>query len=171
MRKIILQLAVSLDGYIEDLNGDFDWCFTDQDYGLTELLQGMDALLMGRRSWELVQSMGAAAQLPPLPVYVCSNTLTGVPAPARLLRGDAAAEVARLKQEPGKNIWLYGGAALTTSLMNAGLVDEVSLAVHPVLLGGGRPLFSGLDRRVPLQLKESKTYETGLVSLTYAVGR
>ncbi|RYZ20578.1 MAG: dihydrofolate reductase [Chitinophagaceae bacterium] len=168
MRSLILQLAVSLDGYIEDRNGAFDWCFTDQDYGLNELLEGMDALVMGRKSWELVQQMGDAAQLPPMSVYVCSNTLSEVAAPAQLLRGDAAEQVARLKQAPGKNIWLWGGAALTTALVDAGLVDEIALAVHPVLLGGGKPLFSDLARRVPLRLLHTKAWDTGLVSLTYA---
>lgn len=80
-------------------------------------------------------------------------------------------EVEKIKHEPGKDIWLFGGASLTSSLMNLGLVDEIWLSIHPILLGSGKPLFTGITNRIPLQLLESKTYETGLVSVKYTLGK
>ena len=73
----------------------------------------------------------------------------------------------KLKKEKGKDIWLFGGAGLTTSLINLGLVDELSLAVHPVLLGNGKPLFNNIKNKINLKLIDSKTYSTGLISLKY----
>ena len=171
MRNVILQLAVSLDGFIEGPNGEYDWCFTDQDYGMSEFMQRVDSMFIGRKSYELVLSMGEAAMagFPKLKEYVFSTTLTDVKPGVMVVNGDTAAEVQRIKNEPGKDIWLFGGASLTTSLLNLGLVDEISLAVHPILLGGGKPLFSNIEKQVPLTLKDTKRYSTGLVSLTYTI--
>jgi dihydrofolate reductase len=171
MRKIILQLAVSLDGFIEGPNGEYDWCFTDQDYGLAEFFTRIDSMFLGRKSYELLLAMGdnSIPGMPKLTEYVFSTTLHEVRPGAILVNGDTEAEVKRIKNEPGKDIWLFGGASLTTSLLNLGLVDEISLAVHPIILGSGKHLFSDINNRVPLTLKDTKTYSTGLVSLTYAV--
>ena len=171
MRKIILGLAVSLDGFIEGPNGEYDWCLTDQDYGMSEFLARFDSLFMGRKSYEQILSMGDVAMpdFPKLKEYVFSNTLNTVKKDYVLVRGDIADQVTRIKDEPGKDIWLWGGAGLTASLMNLGMVDEISLAVHPILLGSGKYLFSQLNHRIQLDLVDTKTYSTGLVSLTYAV--
>ncbi len=83
------------------------------------------------------------------------------------INGDIEKQVHSIKNEKGKDIWLFGGASLTASLMNLGLIDELWLSVHPILLGVGKPLFSGIEKRVPLQLTDSKTYDSGLVSLKY----
>jgi len=171
MRKIILGLAVSLDGFIEGPNGEYDWCFTDQDYGMSDFFKRIDSLFMGRKSYELTQSMGDMAMpgFPKLKEYVFSNTLETVKKDAVLISGDIAEHVNKIKDGPGRDTWLFGGAALTTSMMNLGLVDEIWLAVHPILLGSGKYLFSHLTHRVHLDLVDTKTYSTGLVSLTYAV--
>jgi dihydrofolate reductase len=171
MRKIILQLAVSLDGYIEGPNGEYDWCFTDQDYGMSEFFKRIDSLFIGRKSYELTLSMGDAAMsgFPKLTEYVFSTTLKEVRPGAFLIKENIEAEVTRIKNEPGKDIWLFGGASLTASLLSPGLVDEIILAVHPIILGGGKPLFSNINNRVPLKLINAKTYSTGLVMLTYSV--
>jgi dihydrofolate reductase len=87
-----------------------------------------------------------------------------------VISGNIAEQVNKIRNEPGRDIWLFGGAALTTSMMNLGLVDEIWLAVHPILLGSGKYCFSHLDHRVHLDLVETKPYSTGLVSLTYTVG-
>ena len=173
MRKIILQLAVSLDGFIEGPNGEFDWCFTDQDYGMTEFFQRIDSVFYGRKSYELSLAMasqehGEIPNMPPLKEYVFSTTLHQVKPGVALINGNIEAEVARIKKEPGKDIWLFGGASLTATLLNLKLVDEISLAVHPIILGGGKPLFSGVTDRVPLTLLDTKRYSSGLVSLTYS---
>jgi dihydrofolate reductase len=173
MRKIILQLAVSLDGFIEGPNGEFDWCFTDDDYGMTEFFKHIDAVFMGRKSYELTLSMGGSVPpgFPPLKEYVFSNSLDKVEGERILVSGDLAKEVNKIKKEPGKDIWLFGGAALTTSFINLDLVDEMALAVHPVLLGAGKPLFQNIPGRVPLQLTNTQTYPSGLVMLSYKFQR
>ncbi|ALW86030.1 deaminase [Hymenobacter sedentarius] len=174
MRQVILQLAVSLDGYIEGPGGEYDWCFTDQDYGMTAFLQRVDSVFYGRKSYELAVATGAAgvgagAGWSHLREYVFSNSLQHVPPGATLISGDIGAAVRRIKQEPGKDIWLWGGASLTASLLALGLVDELRLAVHPLLLGGGKPLFPPLATRRTLTLLDAQTYSSGLVSLAYAL--
>ena len=169
MRKIILQLAVSLDGFIEGPNGEFDWCFTDDDYGMTGFFQRIDAIFIGRKSYELTLQMGGSAPpgFPALKEYVFSNTLDKVEGNRVLVRGNIEQIVRDIKNEPGKDIWLYGGASLTAVLINLGLVDEMSLAVHPVLLGAGTPLFQNIAQRKILQLINTQSYPSGLVMMTY----
>lgn len=169
MRKVILQLAVSLDGYIEGPNGEYDWCFTDQDYGMSVFFKHIDSVFMGRKSYELLQRMGdfGIPGFHRLTQYVFSNTLNEVKPGAVLIKGNTEAEVRSIKNEPGKDIWLFGGAILTSSLLNLHLVDEISLAVHPIILGSGKPLFNGINNKIALTLTDTKTYSSGLVSLTY----
>jgi dihydrofolate reductase len=171
MRKVILNVAVSLDGFIEGPNGEYDWCFTDQDYGLSEFYDRIDAAFIGRKSYELLLKMEEKGEysLPKLKEYVFSNTLEKVKEGAVLISGDFENKVTKIKQEEGKDIWLFGGASLTTSMMNFGLVDELQLAVHPIVLGAGTPLFKDLPGRVPLRLEETKSYATGLVLLKYKI--
>ena len=171
MRKLILGLAVSLDGFIEGPQGEYDWCFTDQDYGMSEFFRNVDAAFMGRKSYEMTLAMGEAASagFPKLKRYVFSTTLDEVEEGVTIIRGDVKIAVDLIKNESGKDIWLFGGAGLTTSLMNLGLVDKLWLAVHPILLGGGKPLFQNISQRIKLKLMESKSFDTGLVSLTYSI--
>ena len=170
MRRVILQLAVSLDSYIEGPNGEYDWCFIDQDYGMSAFLKRIDSVFMGRKSYELVQSMGDVEMpLPKLTEYVFSTTLKELKPGMILIKEDIETEVRKIKNQPGKDIWLYGGASLTTSFLNLGLVDEIMLAVHPIILGQGKALFSNIQNRIGLQLIDHKTYSTGLVSLTYTI--
>lgn len=169
MRKIILGLAVSLDGFIEGPNGEYDWCFTDQDYGLSDFFKRVDAVFMGRKSYELTMTMEAPPGMPRMQEYIFSNTMKEVKKDAVLISGDIQKQVEAIKNSEGKDIWLFGGASLTSSLMNLGLVDEIWLSVHPILLGAGKPLFTNIEKRIVLKLINSKTYSTGLVSLVYAV--
>jgi dihydrofolate reductase len=171
MRKVILSLAVSLDGFIEGPNGEYDWCFTDQDYGITELVNRVDTIFMGRKTYELTMKMNdiGIEGFSKLINYVFSTTLEKVSDGAILIKKNSKAEIERIKNEEGKDIWLFGGAGLTASLISLGLVDEISLAVHPILLGRGTPLFRDIQSRVKLKLTDTKTYSTGLVSLTYRI--
>ncbi len=175
MRKVILGLAVSLDGYIEGPNGEYDWCFTDEDYGMSEFFERVDSVFIGRRSYEVAQNMNPEAAdmggMPKMTEYVFSNTLESVKGDSILINGNIKEEVKKIKSSKGKDIWLFGGAELTSSLMNLGLVDEIWLSVHPVLLGSGKPLFSGIKRRINLNLLKSKTYKSGLVSLKYELDK
>ena len=169
MRKVILGLAVSLDGYIEGPNGEYDWCFTDQDYGLNDFFKRIDALFVGRKTYEMsLASEGQQAWLPKLTEYVFSNTLPEFKLERKkLIKGNIEAQVRTIKSLPGKDIWLFGGAELANNLMNLGLVDEVWLSIHPIVLGAGKPLFSQLKERKWLTLTDSKVYNSGLVSLKY----
>lgn len=171
MRKIILQLAVSLDGYIEGPNGEFDWCFVEQDYGMTAFFKRIDSTFMGRKSYELALAMEDQIPegFPKFKEYVFSNSLTKVKENVTLIKGDIKKEVEKIKKEKGKDIWLFGGADLTSSLMNLQLVDEVILAIHPVILGGGKPLFKEITERTWLTLTDHKVYPDGLVLLTYLI--
>ena len=169
MRKLILSVAVSLDGFIEGSNGEYDWCFQDQDYGLSDFFKTVDALFIGRKTYEMMLAMGDAGAngFPKLKEYIFSTTLDKVKDGAILIKENIKEEVEKIKKEKGKDIWLFGGAGLTTSLLNHGLVDKISLAVHPIILGGGKPLFSNIKDRIHLKLADTKTYSTGLVSVAY----
>ena len=171
MRKVILAVAVTLDGFIEGPNGEYDWCFTDQDYGMSDFFKRIDSVFYGRKSYELTLSMSEEdmAGMPKFREYVFSSTLNEVKPGAVLINGDIKAEVDRIKGEEGKDIWLFGGASLTTSLINLGLVDEIWMAVHPILLGSGKHLFNDIIGRIPLKLLSTKEYSSGLVSLIYEI--
>ena len=172
MRKLILGVAVSLDGFIEGPNGEYDWCFTDQDYGMSDFLKRVDSTFVGRRTYEISLGMeDGNVGFPQLKEYVFSTTLRSVKKGSVLIKSDIKEEVERIKQESGKDIWLFGGASLTTSLMNLGLVDEVWLAIHPIILGAGKPLFNDIKGRVKLKLLHTETYNTGLVSVVYEILR
>lgn len=169
MRPLLLNLAVTLDGYIEGPNGEIDWCLADQDYGMTAFLDRCDALVMGRKSFESMQTYDANAW-PEKVKYVFSRTMNSSAGMVRYLTGDLEADVRALKASEGKAIWLFGGAEVIDQCLKAGLVDELCLAIHPVILGGGKPLF-GQPPHTSLALVDSVTYDTGLVQLTYAVRR
>ena len=173
MRKIVLQLAVSLDGYIEGPNGEFDWCFTDQDYGMSAFFKRIDSTFMGRKSYELVLCMESEAPtgFPKMKEYVFSNTLDKAKEGVLIVNGDIKKKVVKIKKEKGKDIWLFGGAELISSLMDLQLVDEIILAVHPVILGSGKALFKDIQERTWLTLTDHKVYPNGLVFLTYTVTR
>jgi len=177
MRKLILGLAVTLDGYIEGPNGEYDWCFTDQDYGLNEFFDRVDAIFIGRKSYEMAQQYTDSNNgeivpgMPKMTEYVFSKTLKSVKEGSVLISEGSIAEAKRIKEQSGKDIWLFGGASLTDSLIKEGLVDELWMSVHPILLGSGKALFRNNDERTKLTLLESKTYETGLVSLRYSINK
>jgi len=160
---------MSLDGLIEGPNGEYDWCFTDQDYGMADFLKGVDAIYYGRKSYELMVRIGEAFPFGDIPGFVFSNSLTSIEKGYQLVTADMESWVTAQKQLPGKDIWLFGGAELTSSMLKSNLVDELLLAVHPIVLGEGKPMFSGLPGRVKLRLIGSKAYDSGLVSLRYAI--
>lgn len=166
MRKIILNLAVSLDGFIAGPNGEYDWCLTDHDYGMTDFLNSVDATLMGRKTYEVVLPYGHP--YPTLTNYVFSNTLKTSEFPnVVFVTEDISPFVKKIKDKPGKNIWLYGGGEIIDALMQDNLVDEFVLSVHPLLLGSGIALFKKQDHRIHFKLKDSIKYPSGLVQLIY----
>ncbi|ANE45833.1 hypothetical protein SY83_05420 [Paenibacillus swuensis] len=175
-RRIILDLAVTLDGFIEGKNGEIDWCILDPEMGFDEFLGSIDTILYGRKSYDLwgqytPETNDADAefwkQVHNKDKYVFSKTQHKTNPNATYINDHIAEEVAKLKSEPGKDIWLYGGASLITTFMDLGLIDEFRLSVHPVILGEGKPLFSDIKMRVELQLVETKPYSSGVVQLIY----
>jgi dihydrofolate reductase len=166
MRKLVLNLAVSLDGYIAGPNGEYDWCFTDDDYGMTDFLKSVDATIMGGKSYRLVAEYGQP--YPEFTNYVFTRTSGESPYNnVVFVSEDIPGFVRSLKQQKGKNIWLFGGGEIIHPLIQENLVDELMLAIHPILLGAGLPLFKNLDERKKLRLSDTITYPTGLVQLIY----
>ena len=170
MRKIILNLAVSLDGFIEGPNGEFDWCLADQDYGMTKFLEQTDSILFGRKSYELLMQY-ESNPYPEKKKYVFSRSFQTRQPNTYVINKDIEKEVQQLKHMPGKNIWMYGGASLTSVFIQAGLIDEFMLSVHPILLGKGKPLFTDLKDRIHLKLTDTQTFSSGLVQLYYQIDK
>ena len=168
MRRIRYSVAMSLDGYIAGPNGEYDWIVMDPDIDFGEMFKEFDTALMGRKTFE------TAVNGPPMPgvqTVVVSRTLKPADAPNAVVINEATKEALdALKAKPGKDIWLFGGGELFTSFAAMGLVDTVSVAVEPVMLGGGLPLFPLSKIRLPLKLVKHRVYEkTGIVSLEYEV--
>jgi len=165
MRKIKLNVAVSLDGLIEGPNGEYDWCFTDQDYGMKEFLDSIDTIFFGRKSYQLLIK-DFSEYYPDKLKYVFSKTIKEFPN-AAVISTDIINNVKRIKEQSGKDIFLFGGAEIITQLLNADLIDEMHLSIHPVILGKGKALFSGVNERKGFTLSDSKNYSSGLVQLIY----
>lgn len=177
MRKVILQLAVSLDSFIEGPKGEYDWCLTDQVYGMSDFFKQVDTIFLARKSYDMMKDMPVdhndpfMAQFAGVSQYVFSNTLTELSGTGsyQLVSGDIIPWTKDYKKTPGKDIWLFGGAGLTTTFMEHRLVDELALAVHPVLLGSGKPLFQNLTGRIKLKLLSTNEYDAGLVRMKSGV--
>ena len=161
MRKIVLSVAVSLDGFIEGPNGEYDWCPPPSEKEMNDFLNEIDIIFMGRKSYE----MAGTSMFPTKECYVFTNTLKKVKGNEKIISGDFLAAVNKIKQQPGKNIWLFGGASLTTDFINHRLVDEMWLGLVPVILGQGKPLFQEINGRQDF-LAESATASNGYFSLT-----
>lgn len=176
MRNIILDLAATLDGYIEGPNGEIDWCIMDDDMDFGSFLAGIDTIFYGRVSYEMSLTYKPADATPELLAmleeidrkqkYVFSHK--GITDDhVTIISNDIAERVAAIKQQPGKDIWLYGGASIIKTFIDLNLIDYYRIALHPVALGGGKPLFENLSRRVELKLIETKTFSSGVVQLVY----
>lgn len=161
MKKVILGVAVSLDGFIEGPNGEYDWCPPPSQTEMNEFLDGIDSIFFGRKSFELMGS----SSFPGKTSYVFSNSLNKIDGDdVHLIGGDIVSSVKKIKRNPGKNIWLFGGASLTTSFINNNLVDEMWLGLVPIVLGGGKPLFENINQRAYFKLN-TVTVKNGYASL------
>ncbi|QEE51401.1 dihydrofolate reductase [Flavobacterium alkalisoli] len=181
MRKVILDLAVTLDGFIEGPNGEIDWCIMDTDIGAGEknfletFPEEIDTVFYGRKSYELYGNYQPEEEsgfkdfydkINRMKKYIFSSTLTNA-GENTIIRDKIAEEVNQIKNQKGKDIWLFGGASLITAFINNNLIDEYRLAVHPVVLGGGKPLFQDIRQRLNLELIEVRSSKSGVTSLYY----
>lgn len=177
MKKIILNLAVTLDGFIEGPNGEIDWCIMDDDMDFGTFLDRVDTLFYGRVSYdawgnyqpeanasdaekEMWQNIHAKNKI----VFTSQDRADGK---ATFIATDLVNRVAEIKQQSGKDIWLYGGANLIKTFIDLGLIDVYQISVHPIALGSGKPLFEDLKSRVPLKLIDARVFKSGVVALTY----
>lgn len=172
MRRVRYRVAASLDGYIAGPDGEIDWIVSDPTVDWASLFAGFDTVLLGRRTYELTRQPGAPAWPAGWRVFVFSRTLDPAAHPAvTVVRAEAGATVAALRSEPGRDIWLFGGGSLCASLLAAGVVDQVEVAIMPVLLGRGIPLAAPEAPRSPLALTDSNVSPSGIVNLRYDVQR
>jgi dihydrofolate reductase len=170
-RRLRYQVAVSLDGFIAGPSGEADWIVSDRSIDFDALLAEFDTLVMGRKTHEAMVRHSGHSEMPGVEVFVFSRTL---PASSRhgvhIVNEDPRKFVAALKAKPGRDIWLFGGGDLFRSLLDAGLVDTVEVAVMPVLLGSGVPLVLPGGGTTNLVLADHRILPaSGIVALSYAV--
>ncbi|MFE2444664.1 dihydrofolate reductase family protein [Stenotrophomonas sp. NPDC087984] len=187
MRSVTYSMGVSLDGYIVGPDGGFDWTAPSEDVFRLSIdeIREVGVHLMGRRLYETMLYWETADQDPslddsmlewaalwkPLPKVVFSTTLSAVQGHARLVSGGLAEEIERLRAEPGEGDIAIGGATLAAEAAASGLIDEYRARVYPVLVGGGIPFFPRHERRVDLELVETRTFSSKVVYLRYRVAR
>ena len=161
---------MSLDGYIAGKGDEFDWIVVDPDIEFKELSEQFDTYLLGRRTFEIIRSHGQAA-IPGTRTFVFSRTLQQSDYDDVTIVSENWRQVVQLlREEEGKDIWLFGGGALFRSLAEEGFVDTVEVAIIPIVLGGGIPLIAEPSTRIALTLKEHTVYnKTGIVWLVYTV--
>ncbi|MBA3237146.1 MAG: dihydrofolate reductase [Parachlamydiaceae bacterium] len=167
--KITIYIATSIDGYIARQDGSLDWLDRvggfDDDYGFQKLLDSIDAVILGRNTYEI------AATVQDWPykgkrIIVLSNTLKTVRSEAELFQGDLTQLVNNLHADGIKHVWIDGGVTVS-QFLNLQMVDSMTLSVIPVILGSGMPLFSAIGKELSCSLSSSQSYPSGLVQLNY----
>ena len=173
MKKIILYSAISLDGKIAKENGAVDWLDDipnpdKLDYGYQDFYESIDTTLMGNKTYQQVLGFDMPFPYPGKENYVfTTNKNLKKDENVKFISEDSIRMVQDLKSKKGKDIWLVGGAAINTLLLNNNLIDRLMLFVMPVIIGPGIPLFSGIPNLSKLKLVETQNYNTGVVSLIY----
>ena len=168
MRKIIYFVATSLDGFIGSKDGSVDWLFTDGDYGTTAFMKTIDAIFMGRKTYE--QAVGFGLEYfkgKKIYVFTKSKKLKATNG-CEIINEDAISFTKKIIRRKGKNIWLMGGSELASSFQRKYLIDEYNLFIHPIILGNGIPLFKDLPKLSNLRLKSYKKFDSGLVRINYS---
>jgi dihydrofolate reductase len=168
VRKIILALGISIDGYIARPDGAFDFLFMPKDFSMAEFFASIDTGIMGRKTYDVSKAQGEGSFGPKIKNYVLSRTLPpGERDGMIFVNTSPQALVQEIRQHEGKDIWLMGGGEVARDFLKADLVDELHIGVVPVLLGEGIPLFpAGFPQR-NFELMENKSFSRGLISLKY----
>ena len=171
MRRIRYSIAMSLDGFIAGPNGEFDWILTDPEIDFSAMFAQYDTLLIGRKTFIQMQAAGPSGSMPGMDVYVFSRTLRQQDHVDVTIVADGARQLVKgLREGEGKDIALYGGGELFRSLLDAGQVDTVEVAIVPVLLGAGVPLMPPPYHQVPLRLTRQRRLKvSGIVMLEYEI--
>jgi dihydrofolate reductase len=185
MRKVILSNSVTLDGFFEGPNKELDWHIVDEEINkyANDLLNNVDALLFGRVTYQLMADYWPAAATNPstsksdleiadkmnnLPKIVFSKTLQEVKwNNSRLVKENLAEEISKMKQQPGKDMVIFGIGSIVSSFMQHGLIDEYRIIVNPVVLGNGKPLFKEINDKQNLKLLKTRAFSSGVVILYY----
>lgn len=179
--KVILDLAVTLDGFIEGVNGEIDWCIMDPEMDFDAFLNQIDAIIYGRKSYDLWgtylpeadnnenKSMWQMIHRKEKFVFT-HQSIRDTHHTQFINASDLISAVNKIKSQCEKDIWLYGGAGIITSFIELHLIDEYRLSVHPVVLGRGKPLFENVQDRLNLTLKQTNIYKSGVVQLIYSKG-
>lgn len=170
-RKVILYIAMSLDGYIAREDNDISWLDSvedsDEDYGYGNFIQDIDTVIMGRKTYEIVISFGTEFPHKGKKCYVISRTKTGHEEGVEYYSESLEGLIADLKNKEGKNIFIDGGAEIVNELLKSNLIDEFVISIVPVLLGSGIRLFKDGSPELRIELISSKQFKTGLVQLWY----
>lgn len=166
MRKVILFMASSLDGYIARTDGSVDWLFTDDDYGYRKFYDSIDATLMGHNTYKQILTFGEFPYSDKKN-FVFAKSHVARLAKVTIIKNNAVDFVRQLKEQVGKDIWLIGGCQLNDLLLTHNLIDKIILSIHPLILGRGIPLFSEGLNELPLNFVNAQTWENGLVQLTF----
>jgi len=182
MRTVTYGAAVSLDGFLAGVDGSIDWLHYSRDVQqvMTDYWKDVDTVLMGRKTYEVsvahrpssankpAKTKSTKRKVPAVPTYVFSRTIKAIDDPGvELVSSDAGEFVRKLKQRPGKGICLLGGGELAQALLSAGLVDEIRLNIHPILLGSGIPTFRDPGHRIKLTLTECRQLDGGCILANY----
>jgi len=177
MKKVILDLATTLDGFIEGPNGEIDWCIMDDDMDFDGFLSGIDTIFYGRVSYDAwgnyQPNENVSAEEEKLWKTVHSknklvfSSQNRADENAAFINGDIPTKVSEIKNQEGKDIWLYGGASLIKTFIQHNLIDVYRISVHPIALGNGKPLFEDLKERVNLKLIKTNIFKSGVVQLIY----
>lgn len=182
--KIILDLAVTLDGFIEGANGEIDWCIMDPEMNFNAFLNQIDAIIYGRKSYDLWGTFQPHADdningdqlmwdnIHSKRKYVFTRQHIPDQTTTEFINNpDIIKSVEQIKLAHTKDIWLYGGSSIITSFIDNNLIDEYRLSIHPVVLGSGKPLFENMSQRLNLSLLKTHTYQSGVVQLIYGKGK
>ena len=172
MRRVRLFIATSIDGFIAGPDDDLGWLFDDGDYGYAAFYAGIDTVLVGRRTYDVARAFPEWPYAGRNVVVFTRGDAARVSSPNTVATSRTPADVvAELRARDGKDLWLVGGGATVASFMDAELIDDVIVSIHPLLLGDGIPLVAPGARRMPLALVSERRFPSGLVQLAYRAER